>query len=77
MDPFQEVASRRLSLGLRVPQGRRFQCAFRHMAWEGLGHDMGDREDGWAVAWEQHQEAPGCEGTSTWQSAGNQSDPKA
>lgn len=55
MDPFQEVASQRLSLGLRVPQGRRFQRPFTHTAWEGLGRDMGDCEGGWAVAWEQHQ----------------------
>ena len=35
-----------------------------HRAGEGLGHDMNDCGDGWVVAWEEHQEAVGCESTN-------------
>lgn len=73
MDPFQEVASQRLSLGLRVPQGR-------------SAHSHTRPGRGWGMTWVTVRVvgcglgaasgAPGREGTSTWQSAGNQSDPK-
>lgn len=58
MAPSQEVASQRRPgqrlLFSRVPQDGRFQCLLTYRARAGLGHDLEDCGDGWAVALEQH-----------------------